>query len=97
MPYIKKEKRDELDPFIVELFKRAEGEGDLNYIITSLLHKELLNGKLCYQKINNLIGVLECAKLELYRVVAAPYENVKMDENGRVSQLDGDFFKTFVK
>ena len=37
-----------------------------------------------YSKINALIGVLECAKLELYRRVAAPYENDKIDENGDV-------------
>ncbi len=39
-----------------------------------------------YSKINSLIGVLECAKLELYRRVAAPYENDKIDENGDVYQ-----------
>ncbi len=31
---------------------------------------------------NALIGVLESAKLELYRRMIAPYEDVKMKENG---------------
>ena len=30
------------------------------------------------------MGALECAKLELYRRVAAPYEDVKIMENGDV-------------
>jgi len=29
-------------------------------------------------------GVLECAKLELYRRIAAPYEDTKIEENGDV-------------
>ena len=37
-------------------------------------------------KLIPLIGVLECAKLELYRRVAAPYEDDKIDENGDVYQ-----------
>jgi len=31
---------------------------------------------------------LECAKLELYRMIAAPYEDTKIKENGSVSDLD---------
>jgi len=34
--------------------------------------------------INAIIGALECAKLELYRRVAAPYEDDKIAENGDV-------------
>jgi len=30
------------------------------------------------------VGVLECAKMELYRRVAAPYEDKKKEENGDV-------------
>jgi hypothetical protein len=37
-----------------------------------------------YQNINELIGVLECAKLELYRRVASPYEDEKIQSNGDV-------------
>lgn len=31
-----------------------------------------------------ILGVLECVKLELYRRVAAPYEDRKIEENGDV-------------
>ena len=31
-----------------------------------------------------MVGVLECAKLELYRRMAAPYEDEKIEDNGDV-------------
>jgi hypothetical protein len=37
-----------------------------------------------YKHINEIIGVLECAKQEFYRRVAAPYEDTKIQENGDV-------------
>ena len=38
-----------------------------------------------------VIGALECAKLELYRRIAAPYEDTKIQENGEVyTKLVGD-------
>jgi hypothetical protein len=33
-------------------------------------------------KINSMIGALECCKLELYRRLAAPYEDQVLDANG---------------
>ena len=61
-----------------------EQAGVLNYCITSLLNEVLKTNGLKYRNINELIGVLECAKLELYRRVASPYEDVKKDSNGDV-------------
>jgi len=57
--------------------------GDVNYVITSVL-KGLTKDNLCYETINKLVGVLECAKLEYYRRVATPYEQQKISENGDV-------------
>jgi hypothetical protein len=37
-----------------------------------------------YAEINEVVGVLECCKLELYRRLAAPYEDTKIKENGDV-------------
>lgn len=86
MPYIHPEDREELDPFIDYLIDQIDYSniGELNYIITRLCDAML--GEVRYSKINSLIGVLECAKLELYRRVAAPYEDDKIDENGDVYQ-----------
>ncbi len=39
-------------------------------------------GKSAY--FNAVVGALECAKLELYRRMVAPYENGKIAENGDV-------------
>jgi hypothetical protein len=43
-----------------------------------------LADELSYSKINEVIGVLECAKQELYRRVASPYEDSKKEANGDV-------------
>jgi hypothetical protein len=37
-----------------------------------------------YDNFNEVIGVLECMKLELYRRMIAPYEDTKCKENGDV-------------
>lgn len=58
--------------------------GDLNYAITSLVNDYLGDHGVSYHTLNECIGVLECAKLELYRRIVAPYEDKKMKENGDV-------------
>lgn len=93
MPYIRQEKRDKMFSHIRDLSDLITCEGDFNYIISVLAHRELMKNGVNYQRINNLIGALECAKLELYRVIAAPYENTKISENGHVSPLDSDFLE----
>ncbi|MBI9085369.1 MAG: hypothetical protein JEZ11_17370 [Desulfobacterales bacterium] len=42
---------------------------------------------LLYAHLNEIVGVFECAKLELYRQLSAPYEDRKIDENGDVYQV----------
>ena len=37
-----------------------------------------------YARFNEMIGVLECCKLELYRRVISNYEDKKMRQNGDV-------------
>jgi len=61
--------------------------GELNYLLTRIIHATMGN-EISYDKINSMIGVLECCKLELYRKIAAPYEQKKLMENGPVSDLD---------
>ena len=57
--------------------------GTLNYIITRLVHWWLGDNP-NYERYNAAIGVLECAKLELYRRKVSPYEDEKINENGDV-------------
>lgn len=88
MPYIKKEKRIELDNKMSELLIDCGelSDGELNYIISNLLNVYLeqkkQNNKFNYSECNKLVGVLECAKLEFYNRLVTPYENIKIVENG---------------
>lgn len=93
MPYIPKLDRISLDEEINMLqkgllnlvnFDEARLPGPFNYAVSSLIEKTFLREGVSYAKINAAIGVLECIKLELYRKVAAPYEQKKESENGSV-------------
>jgi len=80
MPYISPEDRARL----VQGGVPQDG-GELNFAITSLIDTYLRGrGGVRYLHLNEVIGVLECAKLELYRRIAAPYEDRKIAENGDV-------------
>lgn len=87
MPYIKPELREVWDVAILSL-AYVSSTGDLNYIITKICHQYIQSFGLEYKSINEVIGVLECAKLELYRMIAAPYEDGKRKETGSISELD---------
>jgi len=93
MPYIDKKLRKEYDDFVDLLSKKvrtlSEQDartpcGDLNYIISTLIEKTYGEYGDCYSDFNEKIGILECAKLELYRRRVAPYEDKKVEVNGDV-------------
>jgi hypothetical protein len=88
MPYIRNEKRKVLDPALRKLADAFAGlnddenfAGNLNYVITKLLYT--LSPAPNY-KFNDMVGALECCKLELYRKKIGPYEDLKERENGPV-------------
>ena len=91
MPYIPQEQRDILKGPIDELLAKAQDipgwqeqrAGLLNYIVT-MLAQGMLGNETRYAKINDIVGALECAKLEFYRRLAAPYEDTKIDSAGDV-------------
>jgi restriction endonuclease Mrr len=83
---------------LVEVFDDAsltkvknERAGHLNYILTVLLlrfYRELAqrdNTNIRYSDYNEIIGMLECCKLEFYRRQAGPYEDDKIKSEGDVS------------
>lgn len=78
MPYIPKAKRAAL------LHRKPFTAGELNYEITRACLAYIEKSGESYAVLNEAIGVLECAKLELYRRVCAVYEDKKMAENGDV-------------
>ena len=86
MPYIKPEdKRKWHEAEMSDIIDPIENCGDLNYIFTRISQGYLdKDDGLRYQKINDVIGALECCKQELYRRIAAPYEDMKISENGDV-------------
>jgi len=86
MPYIKKDDRLKFENILNEfgVLVKDMKAGDLNYIITMMSHRYIGAHGMSYGTINEVMGVLECAKLELYRRKAAPYEDAKADENGDV-------------
>ncbi len=80
MPYVTAEARERLDRG-----GAPQSAGELNYAISRLVDAYLIErGGVRYAMLNEVIGVLECAKLELYRRVAAPYEDSRRSETGEV-------------
>lgn len=79
MPYIAKENRDKL---LNHMWPQTAGE--LNYCFTILIRRYWNKSRENYQALNDIVGALEGAKLELYRRLAVPYENDKIKVNGDV-------------
>lgn len=78
MPYIDRQKRAEL-----HAGRAPMTPGELNYAITTAAD-QYIGPRVSYARINEVIGALECVKLELYRRLAAPYEDGKKAQNGDV-------------
>jgi len=80
MPYVDRPTRERLDAG-----EPPRTPGELNYAISKLADAYLAEkGGVRYAHLNEVVGVLECAKLELYRRLAAPYEDAKIAEAGDV-------------
>ena len=91
MPYIKKERRPVLwrdtGPYTTYPVVEAgiiAGPGELNFAITKIVNLYVRRGGLNYTVLNEALGVLTAVTFELYRRLAAPYEDVKIMENGDV-------------
>lgn len=87
MPYIKKNAREVFDNHIASItqcltFNGEVNDGEVNYVISKIL--DACYNKPSYTTMSNAIKALECAKLEWYRKVMAPYEDEKLKENGPV-------------
>ena len=61
-----------------------ERPAELNYRFTVLINDYIQRKGESYQTYNDIIGALECCKLELYRRKIVPYEDKKIKENGDV-------------
>lgn len=86
MPYVDNATRQLLDSALEAVACRiakihTARPGDMNYAISALI-KKVYGSKLRYADYNEIIGVLEDAKLEFYRSRVAAYEDKKILENG---------------
>lgn len=86
MPYIKQEDRERLNDDISILADEITDDrmgrpGEMNYTVSKLI--DLVYGDdMRYADYNEVLGFLEGIKLELYRRKVAPYEDIKLEENG---------------
>jgi hypothetical protein len=77
MPYIAQHRRH-------NAAATPESAGELNYALTCVIKEYMEHMGLAYQTINDIVGALEGAKMEFYRRIAVPYEDIKIKENGDV-------------
>lgn len=80
MPYIEQRLRDDLQSR--EACPTTPGE--LNFMFTDVIKDYLLYKGESYQTYNDIIGALDCCGKELYRRKIAPYEDMKINQNGDV-------------
>lgn len=85
MPYIKNRAQVEVSG--------PSNPGELNYLLTKLVHEYVQRQGVSYATLNEALGVLEAAKAEFYRAVVAPYEDAKLLANGPISALDQPEFQ----
>ncbi len=79
MPYIDFDTRGKIATTIPE----GLTPGCINFLICDLVD-QWIGPAPNYERLNAAIGIMECAKLELYRRVAVPYEDKKILQNGDV-------------
>jgi hypothetical protein len=78
MPYITGDRRGWIDSGCL-----PETAGELNYALTMIV-KSYLGASPNYQRYNDVVGALECCKLEMVRRKLNDYENEKIKINGDV-------------
>lgn len=86
MPYITKEDRTVIDSLMGKHFSPQNG-GELQYAIAELIqryYKDSCNNKPRYKHMEMIMGALSGAAMEHYRCVVAPYEEMKIKDNGAV-------------
>ena len=85
MPYIKKEQKKKYKDILLLLKTNTDiisNPGELNYLVTKILQIYLIKNKLSYKTLNEIIGAIECSKIEFYRREIVKYEKEKIKENG---------------
>ena len=87
MPYVPQSSRRELGDGAL-----PATAGELNYCITAMVDDYLPDSP-SYDDVNEVLGVLEAAKLEVFRRILVPHEDRKIRENGDVFRARGEAFQ----
>lgn len=80
MPYITQAKREE----ILWAGRPPADAGELNFLLTKTMLDYLEAKGTSYRVFNEIVGAVECAKMELYRRAICGYEDEKIKVNGDV-------------
>ncbi len=95
MPYITKDRRDEMYETFVDFLSVLQEmnweEGDMNYVINVMCKHALRHHGRSYKNLNRLVGMLESAKAEFIRREMNPYEDSKIEINGDVDFVEYDY------
>lgn len=89
MPYIPQQQRTKIHNTLLDddfggLNWCPENAGELNFLVSTFVANYIRNCGCKYAVLNEMVGALECAKMELNRVIIGPYEDIKIQENGPV-------------
>ena len=90
MPYIKRQERAQYQELLNELAKKIPREpqsrpGHMNYLVSMLIEK-VYGKEMRYADHNEVLGVLSGISLEFYRRKTAPYEDVKITQEGDLDE-----------
>jgi len=89
MPYIEQGQRKPIDDLVRLIkFKSDCKIGIFNYLITRFMCSWIKSKGESYTTYNELIGVLEAAKLELYRRLVSKYEDTKLASSGECYDIE---------
>jgi len=82
MPYVKQERRPDLNKVVIAMSEaKVVADGDLNYILFRFAKYHISPG---YNNYKNFLGELNEAAEEIRRRLLAPWEDMKIEENGDV-------------
>ena len=76
MPYIPNSERQKTSDGVLP------HAGAFNYAVHQLIDQYFDQHNRNYQSVNDIIGALDCVKMELYRRMVADYEDIKILQNG---------------
>jgi hypothetical protein len=80
MPYIKQEDRPVMDVVVNSMIaQNVKANGDLNYVLFTFCKHYIPKS---YNSYKNFCGELRQCATEIERRILAPYEDVKIEENG---------------